>query len=96
VAKTVRATTKAARATAAGATMTTVVLVATMMPNGDEDNKDGNSKDNNKATTKPTMTTEEGEPRQTRRDNRGEGHCLPRDAAIVPTAASSQHTFVGS
>ena len=96
MATTVRATTKAARATAAGATMTTAVLVATMTPNGDEDNKDGNSKDNNKATTKPTMTTEEGEPRQTRRDNRGGGHCRPRDAAIVPTAASSRHTFVGS
>ena len=35
-----------------------------MTPNGDEDNEDGNSKNNDKATTKPTVTTEEGEPRQ--------------------------------
>jgi hypothetical protein len=48
-------TTKAARATAAGATRTTAVLVATMTPNGDKDNKDGNSKNNDKATTKPTI-----------------------------------------
>ena len=38
VATTARATTKAARATAAGATRTTAVFVATMTPNGDEDN----------------------------------------------------------
>ena len=38
---TARATTKAARATAAGATRTTAVMVATMTPNGNEDNEDG-------------------------------------------------------
>jgi hypothetical protein len=56
-----------------------------MTSNGDEDNEDGNSKNNDKATTKPTT-----------RDNRGGGHRRPRDAAIAPTAASSRHTFVGS
>jgi hypothetical protein len=43
-----------------------------MTPNGDEDNEDGNSKNNDKATTKPTT-----------RDNRGGGHRRPRDAAIA-------------
>ena len=96
VVTTVRETTKAARATAAGATRTTAVIVATMTPNGDEDNEDGNSKNNNKATMKPPMRTEEGEHCQSLRDNRSGGHHRPRDAAIAPTAASSQHTFVGS
>ncbi len=57
VATTARATTKAARATVAGATRTTAVMVATMTPNGDEDNEDGNSKTNDKATMKPPTTT---------------------------------------
>ena len=51
-----------ARATGAGATRsmaTTAATAVTMTPNGDEDNKDRNSKNNNKATMKPTMTTEE-------------------------------------
>jgi len=67
---TVRATTKAARAMGAGAmrttTMTaaTVATAATMTPNGNKDNEDGNSKNSDKAMSKPTMTTEEGEPRQ--------------------------------
>ncbi len=73
-----------------------MVMVATMTPNGDEDNEDGNSKNNNKATTKPTTTTEEGERHQFRRDNRGGGHPRPQNAAIAPTAASLRHTFVGS
>jgi hypothetical protein len=47
------------------------MMVATMMPNGDEDNKDGNSKNNDKATMKPPTTTEEGECRQSLRDNGG-------------------------
>ena len=38
---TARATTKAARAMTAGATRTTAVMVATMTPNGNEDNEDG-------------------------------------------------------
>ena len=41
---TARATMKAARATVAGATWTTAVMVATMTPHGDKDNEDGNSK----------------------------------------------------
>ncbi len=47
MATTVRATTKAARATVEGATRTTVTMAATvamaatMTPNGDKDNKDG-------------------------------------------------------
>jgi len=32
----------------------------------------------------------------THRDNRGGGHRRPRDVAVVPAAASSRHTFVGS
>jgi len=39
------------------------VIVATMTPNGDEDNEDGKSKNNVKALMKPTMTTEVGERR---------------------------------
>ena len=96
MATTARAETKAARVTAAGATRTTAVMVATMMPNGDDDNKDSNSKNNNKATKKPTMKTEEGERCQSHRDNWGGGHRCPRDATIAPTAAVLRHTFVGS
>ena len=63
VASTARATTKAARAAASGATMMTVATammvatatavamatkVARMTPNGDEDNKNGNNKNNDK------------------------------------------------
>ena len=67
LAMTVRAKSKAARGTVAGATrMTatravtaaTATTTATMTPNGDEDNKDGNSKNNDKATTTLTATTE--------------------------------------
>ncbi len=73
---TVKATTSAARAVGAGATRTTATTAtmattaataataATMTPNCDEYNEDGNSKKNDKAMTKPTMRTEEGEPRQ--------------------------------
>ena len=49
-----------------------------------------------KVMLKPTMTTEEGERRQSHRDNHGGGHRHLRDTAIAPTAASSRHTFVGS
>ncbi len=96
--KALRATMKASRATAAGAgaTRTTAVMVKTMTPNGNEDNKDGNSKIKDKAATKPTMTTKEGERCQSRRDNRGRGHRCPCNAAIASTAASLRHTFVGS
>ena len=63
VASTARATTKAARAAASGATTTTVATattvamatkVARMTPNGVEDNKNGNSKNNDKGTTTVT------------------------------------------
>jgi hypothetical protein len=40
-----------------------------MTPNGNEDNKAGNSKNNDKATTTPTSKTEGGERCQSRRDN---------------------------
>jgi len=56
VATTVKATTKAERATVVGATrtraktVTTVTTVATMRPNGYKENEDGNSKNNKKAT----------------------------------------------
>ena len=59
VATTVRAMTKAERATVVGATrtramtvttVTTVTTVATMRPNGYKENEDGNSKNNKKAT----------------------------------------------
>ena len=96
MAMTARGAMKAARVTAAGDTRTMAMMMATMTPNGGEDNEDHNSKNNDKATTKPTTTTEEGERRQSRRDNHGRGHHRPRDAAIVPTAASLRHTFVGS
>ena len=99
VAMTARAMTKGARATAAGATRTTAAkaaTVATMTPNGDKDNKDGNSKNNDKATRTLTMTTEGDERRQSQRDNRGGGHPCPGDTASAPTAASSRHAFVGS
>ena len=89
--------TKAARATAAGATRTTVVMVARMTPNGDEDNEDGNSKKNDKATMKPPTTTEdEGECRQSLKDNRGRGHHRPRDAAIAPTSYVHSGVCVGN
>ena len=78
------------------ATRTTAVMMVTVMPNGNEDNKDGNSKNKDKAMTKPTTTTEEGERRQSHRDNRGGGHHRPLNSAIAPTAASSWHTFFGS
>jgi hypothetical protein len=96
VATTVRATTKAARATVAGATRMTATLVVKMTANGDVDNEDNNGKNNDKATTKPTTTTEEGERCQSRRDNRGGGFRCPRNAAIAPTATSLRHTSVGS
>ncbi len=97
VSTTARATTKAARTTKAVRTTKAaraVVMVATMIPNGDEDNEDSNSKNNDKLTTKPTTTTEEDERSQSRRDNRGGGHRHPCDAAIAPTDASLRHTFV--
>ena len=72
---------KAARATGAGATrMAATAATAatmTMTPNGDEDNEDGNSKINDKATTIPTSTTEGGERCQSHRNNRGGGHPRP-------------------
>ena len=46
MATTARATSKAARAKAAGATRMKVATVAAMTPNGDKDNKEGNSKNN--------------------------------------------------
>jgi hypothetical protein len=63
--------------------LTTVTTVVTMTPNGDEDNKDGISKNNDKATTTPTTTTEGGERCQSHRDNCSGGHHCPRDAAIA-------------
>jgi hypothetical protein len=63
-------------------------MMVTVMPNGNEDNKDGNSKNKDKAMTKPTTTTEEGERRQSHRDNRGGGHRCPLNSAIAPTTAS--------
>ena len=93
VVTTARATTKAARSTMAMAA--TATTVTTMTPNGDKDNKDGNSKNNDKATTTRTATTEGDERCQSRRDNRGGRHRLPRDAAIVLTAASLRHAFIG-
>ncbi len=60
MATTARATTKAAKVTAAGATSmteTTAAMVATMTPNGDKDNEDGNSKNKDKVMRMPTMTT---------------------------------------
>ena len=68
VATTVRAKSKAARVTVAGATRMTATRAATaamaaatttvtMMPNVDKDNKDDNSKNNDKATTTLTATT---------------------------------------
>ena len=60
VAMTAKATAKVARVTGAGATMTTATAAtaATMTPNGEEDNKDGNSKNNDKAMTTPPSITE--------------------------------------
>ena len=78
-----------ARATAVGATRMTAVMVATMTSNGNEDNEDSNSKNKDKATTKPTMTTEEGERHQSRRDIPGGRHSRPCNAAIAPAAALS-------
>jgi len=60
VAMTAKATTKAGRVTAAGAmrvTVTTAATVATMTPNGDEENKDSNSKNRDNAMMKLTTTT---------------------------------------
>ena len=57
--------------------------LATMTPNGDEENKDDNSNNNDKVMTKPTTTTEEGERRQSCRDNRGGGHHRPQSPNIM-------------
>ena len=74
-----------------------MVMVARMTPNGDEDNEDGNSKKNDKATMKPPTTTEdEGECRQSLKDNRGRGHHRPRDAAIAPTSYVHSGVCVGN
>jgi len=68
-------TTKAARVTVAGATrmmgitaatVATATMVATMTPNSDKVNKEGNSKNKNKATSTPATTTEGGERCQSR------------------------------
>ena len=67
VATTVRAKSKSARATVAGATrmtgtraatVATATTSATMTPNGDKDSKDGNSKNNYNSTRTLTATTE--------------------------------------
>ena len=96
---------RAARETVAGAMRMTETTVATaaimtkvamLMPNSDEDNKDGNSKNNNKAMAKPSATAEGGEHCQSHRDNCAGEHHPPWDANIVPTAALSRHAFVRS
>ena len=60
-----------------------------MTPNGDEDNKDGNSNNNDKAMTTTTMTTEGGGCHRSHVYNPGGGCRRPRCAAISFAGSSS-------
>ena len=94
VATTARATTRVAKATSSGATTTmvaagmmvatatmvaTVTTVRMMTPNGDKDNKNGNSKNNNKGTTTATQ----------QRQQRGVSRDIVVGDTIVPQKGNS-------
>ncbi len=78
------------------ATVVAMVMVATMTPNWDEENKDGNSNNNDKATTTTTMTTEGGGCHRFHVYNPGGGCRRPRYAAISSRWPRRDDAFVGT